>query len=164
MITDAIREDLFATHSGQVVFTLLTFEHPDLEEPIRITTNPMVRLTTEPLVYGLISRGEEYVFLPASIVLPPEGDKAVPRYKIDIDNVDRSMTEIVRSIQGDAIVIIEVMSSLDLENPIRPGVRTAVRSASITATRISLEVVGDPLITEPFPGVTFTSDRFPGLF
>lgn len=161
---ESIRADLFAQESGEAVFALLTFDHPDLAEPIRITTNPMVRLTSEPLIYGLVSRGEEYLFVPVSIVLPQESAKATPRVKIEIDNVDQSMVAVIRSIQGEATVVVEVVSSLDVDAPIRTYAPMAVRAATITATTISIEVVGDPMTTEPFPGVTFTSDRFPGLF
>ena len=51
------REAIFGPESGEVPIFLLTITHPDLDEPVYLTTDATERLGTDPLTYGTVSRG-----------------------------------------------------------------------------------------------------------
>ena len=46
---------------------LLTVSHADLDEDLRLCTNPVERLQEDPLLYGTRSRGERYLFAPIEV-------------------------------------------------------------------------------------------------
>ena len=68
------REAAYAAETGRVLIALMTIDHADLAEPIRISTDPTQRLedltTDEEVVYGTESRGETFLFCPVRIKLP----------------------------------------------------------------------------------------------
>ena len=73
------RQAAYAAETGRVVIALLTLTHEDLETPIRISSDPTQRIeslsTAADLVYGTVSRGETFVFLPMTIKLPSDTDE-----------------------------------------------------------------------------------------
>lgn len=143
---------------------LLTFDHPDLVSPVRISDDPTTRLTTQPLAYGTVSNGDTYNFLPIRVELPDETERGAPTARLAVDNVDRGLTAIIRSITSPATVTIDVVLSDDLDTSIRAVAPMQVRVASITAEQITLEFMGDILANEGFPGRTFNAGDFAALF
>ena len=84
------REAIFGQESGEVPIFLLTITHPQLDEPIYLTTDATERLGTDPLVYGTLSRGVTYLYAGIEVTIPDEQDKSPPASKLTIENVTRS--------------------------------------------------------------------------
>ena len=93
-----LRRALNAQEAGEVPAWLLTITHPLLDAPIRLSSDPTVRLTEAPeITYGTVSRGESYMFLPISFPLPDEKGDATPLMRLTLDNVGRELINILRS-------------------------------------------------------------------
>ena len=84
---DAMKQ-MFKQEAEDVFLTIITITHPDLEQPLRYV-NDMVDLEFE---------GNTYKALPFRFVLPPDVKDRVPTARIELDNVNRELVSILRSI------------------------------------------------------------------
>lgn len=159
-----LRAALFAQQTGEVPIHLLTITHPDLVTPIRLSSDPTTRLTTDPLVYGTVSRGNTYLYIGMKVKLPDEQDKTPPASKLIISNVDRSIIPLIRSITSPASVKTELVlaSALDTVEVIWPALD--ITQADFNAQDISFDLTMDSMVTLPFPAGSFSPQGFPGLF
>lgn len=157
---------LFSQDADESLICLLTITGPDLDAPIRLSDNYLQRLseTAEDVLYGVVSRGEEYTFLPLQITLPGEDDASAPRFGITIHDVTRILLPTLRGIQSALSVTLELVlsSSPDTVEASFPGF--LMSSISYDANTISAELTVESLAIEPFPSHTFTPAHFPGLF
>lgn len=160
-----LRRALNAQEAGEVPAWLLTITHPLLNAPIRLSSDPTVRLTEVPdITYGTVSRGEEYLFLPISFPLPDEKGDATPLMRLTIDNVGRELINILRSTTTPAQFRIEMVlasapDEVEVELPLFDMV-----SVEYDAQQVTLTLALNGLTTEPFPSLTFSPAVFPGLF
>lgn len=162
------KEAAFAQETGRVPIVLITLSHDDLAEDILISTDPTQELTglTTDLekVYGTISNGDNYIFLPVRIKLPDDTEDGPGLMQLEIDNVHRAYTESIRTIftpvtcQVD-IVMDNALDTIDASWPEFLLTNIKYDAAIITGT-LTLET----LMTEPFPAGTFIPSQFPGLF
>ena len=149
---------------------LLEITHPELPEPILLSTDNAERLSDEPLIYGTRStwRSEngarrDFLWIVASTLLPSDLDDAPASATIVLENLDRRMAEIVRSFTDPATINIGVVlaSSADLIEAEYTGL--LLTSAEITAGEISLSISREEIESELVPGGRMTSRTFPGL-
>jgi len=157
------REALFAQESGEVVIFLLTITHLELADPIRLTTDPTERKSTDPLVYRTMSRGEEYLYAGVDITIPDEQDKSPPVSKLTIANVTRDLIPLARSVSTPPAVKIEAVlgSALDDVEMIWPAMD--MTNLTYDASFLQFDLTMDALVTEPYPSGTFSPAAFPGL-
>lgn len=160
----AFRQAAYAQETGEVLACLLTVTHASMAAPIRLSSDPTQRLSTEPLTYGTISRGNPHLYLPFEFSLPQDRDDAPPRVEIVFDNVDNALVVIFRSINDPLDILVEVVmaSAPDLVETALPKMRLA--NISYSAAAISAVLIVDGLVTEPFPSGNFNPGRFPALF
>ena len=159
------RESAIAEHDGDVPVALLTIDHEDMEEPLRISTDPTQRLSDDPLRYGTMHQGVAYYYALVAVPLPEQGQDAADTVPVTIDIVTPEMAAIPASVASPASVdIVQVMAGspdtiefawLDPE----------VRSASVDTEQgvITLEVGRMPWLEEPVQRHRMTAQRFPGL-
>lgn len=118
----AMRE-LFAQHSGAVMLACLTFDHPTMAAPVRVVNN------TQDVTHD----GQIYTALPFEVTLPDDIEDRVPSLEITIDNVDRTLVELLRTVVTD-------LPSVQLE---------IVRAQDYTTTReigpLSLSLIGSDI-------------------
>ncbi|MCK9341594.1 MAG: DUF1833 domain-containing protein [Synergistaceae bacterium] len=162
------REAAFAQETGRCPIALITLSHDDLTEPIRISTDPTQRITElttdSELVYGTVSNGDNYVFLPVNIKLPDDTDEGPWEMQLEFDNVHRAYTEAIRSIftpvtcQVD-IVMDDALDTIDASWPEFQLTNIRYNATAITGT-LKLET----LEAEPYPAGAFVPSCFPGLF
>lgn len=160
------REAGYASETGRVPIMLITFDHADMVQPIRISTDPTERIleTDGLIVYGTVSRGEDFVFLPMRFKLPDDNDSGPGEMQIELDNVDRAMTQTIREIFSPISVKVEVVmdnapDTVDLEWP-----EYVLTNIKYDATTITGTMTLENLIREPFPGLMFTPSTAPGVF
>lgn len=158
------RRAMNAQETGEIVIFLMTVTHPDLDGPIRLSSDPTTRLSDSPLTYGTASRGQSFLFVPFGLILPDEKEAATPQAKVMLDNVDREMVNILRSTSTPAQVKIELVLAsepdvVEVEEPMFDLV-----SADYDAQTVTLTLVMNGLATEPFPSGSFNPSSFPGLF
>ena len=156
--------------SDEIHVVLLQIEHPDLDAPIRLSTDNTERITTEPLVYGTRSRwrganpmSEPFLWVVASALLPSDLDDAPAAATIMLENLDSGMAVLLRSFVDTATLHMAVVlaSSPDLVEAEWTDLQLG--SAEITGGEITLQFSREEIELERFPGGRMTRNRFPGL-
>lgn len=160
------RQQAYAQETGIVVICLMTITHPDIEVPIRISTDPTQRLSANDteVIYGTISRSNEYYFYPMALKLPDETEDGPQNMTIEIDNVHRDLIATIRSITGPPLITTEMVLSNDLDTVEASWPDFMMTKISYDAMQISATLVMELLEREPFPAGSFTPTHFPGLF
>jgi hypothetical protein len=159
-----MRAAMNAQETGEIPVVLLTITHPDLATPIRLSSDPTTRITTDPLVYGTVSRGQSFQFLPFSVVLPDDKDEAPPSAHLVVDNIDRELIALIRSTSSPATVAMEMVlaSAPDSVEILFPELDLVSAEYDQVAVNIGLAI--DALLTEPYPAGAMNPSGFPGLF
>lgn len=166
MSAEAIKA-VFSQESDADLIVLLTFYDPDTNQPsVRLSDNYTSRIseTSEDVVYGVTSRGNNFTFLPLQITLPQEDEAQAPRMSIVINDVTRYVIPIVRSLSKPPKVLMELVLSKT------PNVVEAsfsgfyVSSFTYNADQVTCELSMVDYEREPFPMHSFSPKYFPGLF
>lgn len=133
---------------------LLTIAHPDLETPIRVSSDS---LDTQ-------SRGNDFIAFPFELSLPDDEDNRSPRARLVIDNIDRTVLKTVRQLTSSPTVLIEIVRAAEPDT-------VEARFEDFRFVNISYDsrvVEGDLTIedftTEPYPAASFSPSFFPALF
>lgn len=157
--------------SAEVEVALIMIEHPALDAPVRLSTDPTERLSIEPLMYGTRTNwmdsdpsSEPFLFVLASAELPSDLEDAPAAASIVLENVGSDIAELMRSFTDQPSVHIAVVmaSSPDLVEVEYRGM--VMTGASGNANEISIDVSRAPIEEESVPMDRFTKDRFPGVF
>jgi len=154
---------IYAQETSEVFITLVTINHEDFTDPIRICNDPYELLPIAG-VRGVVSRDDEYVFLPFNINLPIQDDTGLAKATFSVDNVSREIVAAVRGVTSSLSVTIEIVLASDVNTP-----EITVPDFKLEAvTYDALTVQGDLTIEyyelEPIPSRRFTPSDFPGLF
>lgn len=147
---------------------LLTFTGDGISPPIRITDTAKQRLssltTDDEVVHGLVSRGDEFIFIPFQITLPDEQVASAPRCQLIATDVTRYLIPVLRSIESPPSVMIELVMT-GTPNTVEVAFSGfQLGGVSYNANQITAELLVQSLAAEPFPQHTFTPSYFPGLF
>ena len=152
-----------ASETGEAYIILLTIQHPDLSDDIRISNDPTQLLPTAQ-VRGTISNGDEYIFLPFDFAFPNQEPDTSPRAQLRIDNVSREISTIIDSITSSPTIQIDVVLS---STPDIIELQLKDFKLNRTETNIAM-VIGDITVEhfdqEPYPAGRFNPSGFPGLF
>ncbi len=159
------RKALFSPESSEVPIFLLTITHPQLGQPILLSTDPTIRVQTQPdLVYGTVSRGKTYLYAGIDITLPNEQERSPPASKLTIDNVTRDLIPLARSIATPAQVKIEAVLASALDTVEMTFPQLDMSTLDYDASTLTFSLTMDALVTEPYPAGTFGPAYFPALF
>jgi len=165
-ISATFRQAAYAQETGRTIIALITITHSSISEPIRICTNPTERLATyeDEIVYGTVSNGENYIYLPLSLQVPSDTDEGPGNMTIEFDNIHRAYTEAIRSIFTPPTVTVDLVldstpDTVEVSWPEFLLTNVTYNSLTIQGT-LELEI----LDREPFPAGTFNPTSFPGLF
>lgn len=156
---------VFAPESDDTLVVLLTFSGSNIVTPIRLADNYNQRLseTDEDIIYGLKSRGNDFMFLPFEFNLPTEDDSS-PRATLSIHDVNKQILPLIRSLTTAPSVNIELVLASDpnvVEVDFGDFLLSNIRYNQETITG---DLVLESFENEPFPSGTFTPSYFPGLF
>jgi len=163
-ISATLRSALYAEETGEVPIVLLTITHPLSASPAYVSSDPTQRITTDPLVYGTVSRGNQFLFVPFSIALPDDKNEAPPRAQIILDNVGRGFIPLLRSAVTPAKITIEVVLASS-PNVVEVQVpQLDLVGADYDANSVTMTLAQYALQNEPFPADLITPSNFPGLF
>jgi hypothetical protein len=77
-VSDNLKQAVFSQETSEVFITLVTITHPDFAEDIRVCSDPFELLPIAG-VKGVVSRGDEYIYLPFNISLPAQDDTGIAR-------------------------------------------------------------------------------------
>jgi hypothetical protein len=161
---------MFSSETDEQLITLLTIQDPTQPtQPMRLAdgfTGRLASLTTDDeVIYGVTSRGNNYIFLPLEITLPSEEDSGIGRCSITLNYVTPEAIQLVRqNLTNPTEVTLELIlaSNPDYVEALFTGF--SIVGATYNQDSISLELDMIDLAREPFPCYNFTPNYFPGLF
>lgn len=161
---------MFSSETDEQLITLLTIQDPSQPNtPIRLADSYSQRLTSlttdDEVVYGVTSRGNNYIFLPLEITLPSEEDAGVGRCSVVLNYVTTEAIQLIRQhLTNPTQVNLELIlaSNPNYVEASFPGFY--ITNASYNSSQITLTLDMIDYTREPFPCYNFTPNYFPGLF
>jgi hypothetical protein len=154
-VTEDAKKEIIKDESAAVFLYLIKIE-ADGFDPLYFVDN------TEKIT----SNGIEYLPCAFRCVLPEQNDDGTSKpCRIEIDNVDRRIAEIVE--QTVTIQIILTASVIMAQNPdvIETGpLRFILRNVSISKENVSAELYDFYIYDRNLPGLRYSPMDFPGLF
>lgn len=159
---------VFSPDSDTDLITLVTIYSPTDDNTVlaRVCDGYTQRISenADEVLYGVISGGQEFIFLPLQITLPSEEEAQAPRCSLTIFDVTKYLTPTIKNLQGPPRIKLQLVLS-KTPNVVEVSFDYFYIS-SITYNRDS--VVCDlsmiNLEREPFPMHSFSPTKFPGLF
>jgi hypothetical protein len=134
-------------------------------EPERICSEPVQRLSADPLRYGIVHQGEEYQWVMMSAAWPDDQESAPPSTKLIFENVVEDMAATVRGVtpgtQTDVVLKMVLSSAPD---DVEESYAMKATNGSYNAQQVSLDISREPIESEPWPAFRMTKDNAPGLF
>jgi hypothetical protein len=174
-LSPAAIKAMFSSETDQQLIMLLTIYDPNgstnpeaATTPIRLSDNYTQRLsstTDDEVIYGVISRSNEYVFLPMTLNLPNEQDSGLGDCSITLNFVTPEMITIIRNhltIRTKVLIELVITSSLDTVEA--SFSEFYITSATYNAESVNFNLGMVSYNKEPFPSFNFTPNYFPGLF
>jgi hypothetical protein len=159
-----------AQNTAEVYVALICIEHPTLDKPIRLSTDPTTRIQDEPLMYATRSTWmganpvtDPYLFILASTVLPSDLDEGVTEGNIILENVDNDIAKLLRSFTDPATIHMAVVLASSpslIEDEYRD---MKITTAPLNAGEVTLNFSRENVEQEFVPAGRMTKNRFPGL-
>ena len=176
MVRGPFRQAAQAQNTAENPIVLVTITHPQLDEPLRLSTDPTLRLSDQPLKYGTRSRliggtalehdlpsPAEFFFVLMTAVLPDDLEAGVTSTDIVFEHVDNGMVEQARGLKTPArvdftVVLASTPDHVDFEWTDLSSVDVSYDEATITVS-VSREAV----MNMAWPYGRMTKSQFPGL-
>lgn len=152
-VSPELKAAAYAQETSDGLLVLLTLDHADLAEPIRVVANTV----------NVTSRGQEFIAFPFEVVLPGSSEDAPPRARLTIDNVSREITAAIRSIGSAVDVTIEAVRLEDPDSVEVSFPDFKLRDVTWDVNTVSGELQLEDMTREPFPADNFSPAEFPGL-
>lgn len=159
-----------ATASSEIEAVLIEILHPDLEEPIRLSTDNADVIDEGQWLYGTRSswRGadpetEPYLWIIASAIVPGDEEDAPASAQIVLENLDARIVEILRSFTDLAEVNIAVVMAASPDVIEGEWIGLQLTSAEADDGEIVIQFDREEIEQELFPSGRMTRWRFPGL-
>jgi hypothetical protein len=153
-ISNAAKQAIFAQQTSKVFLSILTIDHSQLAQPIRVVNNRD----------NITSGGDLYQGYPFAFSLPDEDEETLSKVELTITNVDRLLVESVRSIATPLSVVLEVILA-DTPDTIEVGPITfSMSQVQYDALKLTGTCNFQDLLNEPYPEGSYTPSNYPGLF
>lgn len=168
-LSAAAKRAMFSPDAASDLIFLLTVYDPINPDVVifRIADNFTQRLdeTSEvDIVYGVKSRGQDFVFIPIEVSLPSEEEAQAPRCTIVIHDVTRLATAWIRTITGPPKIKMELVLSSDPDSLEASFSGFYITNFSYNSETVSAELSMTDYEREPFPMHSFSPVYFPGIF
>lgn len=146
-------DSAFSQETDEVWLMLLTVAHPALPESLRFVNN----------YESVVSRGNLFIAFPFEVELPEQDADSAGEARLKIDNIDRQIVDVVRTITSPPSITFEVVlaSQPDTVEAIFEGL--TLRNVDYDALSVKGTLKFEDIVTEPI-SVGMTPQRFPGMF
>jgi len=148
------KQALNASETAEAFLILLTIDHADLTQPIRVSSDGV----------DTTSQSNTFVAFPFDLTLPDDMDNQAPRARLTIDNIDRQIVQAIRDIGGAPSVKIEIVRAADPDTIEASFPDFKLENVSYDAMTVQGELTLEDFTAEPFPARVFSPADFPGLF
>lgn len=155
---------------GDVEVALFIISHPDLDAPLRISTDntDIVGQNEHGPIYGTFSDwqtpdGEPFLFIGVSAVLPGDDEETPPAAQIAVENISSKIAETLDRIKGRAACDMAIIHASRPNDVQQEWLGMKMMQASGDAGLITLDISYDFIGDEPWPSQRLTRQRFPGM-
>jgi Domain of unknown function (DUF1833) len=153
-LSTAALEAIYSQETNQVFLVLLTIDHVDLTLPIRVVNNHQ----------AITSNSQTYVPYAFEFDPPDEREGVITSAKLIIDNIDRSIVSIIRSLLTAPTVSVSIVLA-DSPDTIEAGpLEFQLKNVSYNVETVSGDLIYNDIETINIPGDTFNPADFGGLF
>lgn len=167
MSPEAIRA-VFSPEADSDLYFLLTIYDPSNPNTIvaRLSDGFTQRIseTNDDVVYGVVSRGNNFIFLPMEITLPSEDQAQAPRCSLTLHDVTRYLIPIIRTLNGPPSIKLELVLSKTPDVVEASFSEFYLNGITYNADTVTAELSMIDYEREPFPMHSFTPLLFPGMF
>lgn len=159
---------VFSPDSDDDLIILLTIYNPLNESQViaRLADGFTKRIseTTEEVIYGVTSNGNDYTFIPMEISLPSEDEAQAPRCSIVMHDVTRYLTPVIRTITAPPRIKLELVLTKTPDVVEVSFTDFYINNFSYNADAVTADLTMIDYEKEPFPMHSFTPRYFPGMF
>lgn len=153
-ISAAAMEAIMAQTTSEAFILLLTFVHSPTLETYRCCLN------TE----DITSNGNVFTATYFEITLPEDSDRAPQGCQITVDNVDRRLVNMLRTITKPLDVTVQLVLASQ-PNVVEMEITDLVlREAKWDVYKISGMLASEDPLNQVFPGHLYDQKSFPGIF
>lgn len=162
-LSTTAKQSIYAQSTSESWMLLLTINNDIFTDPIRICDKSYELL---PLagVRGVVSQGNEFLFVPMNINLPIQDDTGISRASISVDNISREIVRNIRSARTALSITMEVVLSSDPDVIELSAEDFRLERVSYDALTVSGDISVEYFDSEPYPAKRFTPPDFPGIF
>ncbi|MBU6475064.1 MAG: DUF1833 family protein [Alphaproteobacteria bacterium] len=153
-LSSLAQQSLFASETSDAFLVLLTLSHPDLPQPITVTSDAV----------PTVSNGTTFVPFPFDLALPNDLDAKSYRARLVIDNIDRQIVQAVRSVSTAPDMLIQIVRAAAPDTVEAQFIDFKLTNVVYDAYRIEGDLTVEDFTAEPYPAATFSPGLFPGLF
>lgn len=162
------KRQIFTPEADSDLIVLLTIYDPTNTNTVlaRICDGFTQRISenSEEVVYGVISNGNTFTFLPMQITLPSEEEAQAPRCSLVINDVTRYLTPTIRTLQGPPRVKLELVLSKTPDTVEVSFDYLFINNITYNRDSVNCDLSMTSYEREPFPVHSFNPPNFPGLF
>ena len=145
---------MFAPETDEVFLVLITVDHDELSEPLRVSSDSV----------DTTSRGDLFIAYPFKIALPSDDESAPPVAQVTIDNISKVIVDSLRSISSPATFKIEIIRAADPDTVEIVFDQFLLKNVRGDVFQITGDLTIESVMTEPFPYRIFSPAEFRGLF
>lgn len=163
-LTAAIQESYASAPKGVFLLDTLEISHPSIpaETIFIVRETKSYDLTLEDGVTV-----ETFQPLAFNITLPPAGDKGIQELRLEVDNVDRSISDffaLAKDYRTPVKVVYRPYLNTDLSTPqLDPPLELNLTDVKITAEKVTSRATFADLINKKHPLEMYTRSRFVSL-
>lgn len=164
-LSSNLNNTILPPETSDDIIVLFTITGGGLTTTLRIANGWTKRLseTDQDIIYGVTSGGEDYIFLPISVILPQE-DESVQAAQLTIGNVGRELIPELRGLDSPPSVEIALVLR-SAPNIIEASWEGFIFSQVVyNKDSISLQLSSENDAIEQFPCFGFYPSYFPGMF
>jgi len=153
-ISAAFIQEAKARESGETVIILVTIDHEDLPEPIRLNTAGA----------NITSRSELYLACFLQITLLDDSPDRAPQAQMIVSNIDRTMVAALRATLVPPTVTLEIVRASAPDYVEASITNLEMRIVNYDAIAIQGNLTPGKIRTQPAIDYTYNPSYFPGLF
>lgn len=163
-LSPAAIQAFFSTETEESIIILLTFVTSSGTYRIANSFTQRLSENAEDIIYGVVSRGNNYIYLPFNLTLPADSQDEDPSCSVTLYDVTRQLLPVFREIEEPPEVTLEIILA-STPNTVEVSFgKFYFTGIEYDANQITGTLDVDRLSHEPFPRDVFLPSTFPGLF
>lgn len=153
-LSGLLRQQINRGEMDEVFLWLVTLSHPTMPTPIRVVNDRQ----------DIVSRGNTFQAYAFLFELPEDDGETIPRGRLVIDNVDRSIVDEIRTLTTPMTCLIEGVLASQPDYVEITLQDIMLREIKYNAQTISGTLYVEDYLNKRVPADTFNPSEYEGLF